>query len=227
MRSAGTTGACTLTVNGANADDYASFSSDEFAVSGGNTWALDVDGGSSTGNNTTPTDTLTTLTANALLIGAMTSTGPDPTVDPGTSHTLFGEMESATNNPHGAEFRIVTTATAYTVYFELSVAGGSRNWTINTAAFKEVAGGAACVRRPAPSWGSDANDGGEPGWTGGGNHGGVCLSLGPRMADAGVTQRRAHMDRKADGFLAKPHTLSWQPCFFLLADGLAHRAVRH
>lgn len=138
---AGTSGACTLTIDGNGTNDWLSFGIDEFAVSGGNTVALDVDGGSSNSSGTNPNDSITTLTANALIVAALSHLGADTTIAPGASHTAISEQE--VDAWHGAEFRIATTATSYSVNWTL---GASREWSVYTLAFKEVAG-VACKGR--------------------------------------------------------------------------------
>jgi hypothetical protein len=94
-----------------------------------------VDGGSTIGSGNAPTDSLTTLTANALVIGALT-TNSGPVMTPNVSYTEIGQIQSATNTPHSAVFRVVTTATSYSVDWGLDQIP---NWGVQTAAFKEVA----------------------------------------------------------------------------------------
>jgi hypothetical protein len=136
-----TTGSVTFTVNGANADDWGSFSYHEFAVSAGNTWALDVDGVGATGTSTTPADSLTTLTANALILGVMTKNA-SATMTPTANYTEIGEEPSGTNLAHNAVYRIATTATSYTVDWTMN---NSVGWTVYTAAFKEIVSAGACA----------------------------------------------------------------------------------
>jgi len=97
-----------------------------------------VDGGQSTGASTTPADSLTTLTANDLLIGVGAYDGGTTTFVAGASYTLIGKEASNANQDHLAEFRLVTTATSYTVD---STIGTSISWGMRTAGFKEAAAG--------------------------------------------------------------------------------------
>ena len=139
-------GACTVTVNPDGAASDFSFSIDEF--SGSHATPLDVDGGSSTGTSTTPSDGITTVTADDLLIGVMTHVAvSSPTLTKGADYTQIGEIENnLTTQCHHAEFRIVTTAQAYTVDWTV---GASVAWGCYTAAFKEAvaAAGQPTMRR--------------------------------------------------------------------------------
>lgn len=129
-------GACTVTVDWANASTGSSFSIDEFTGQHGT--PLDVDGGCSTGTSTTPSDSLTTLTADDLLLGTVGHDGPSGTaITPGTNYTQIGEQEDNTNQDHNMEFRIVTSAQAYTVDWTL---GSSQPWGACTVGIKPAAG---------------------------------------------------------------------------------------
>lgn len=132
------TGANTVTIDPNGVGNWWSGSCDEFS---GNeaTNLLDVDGGSSTGSGTTPSDSITTANANALIIGVFTqSSGGTHALTAGGSYTTFGETESAANAPHHAEFRIATSAQAYTVDGTVVV---SVDWQMQTASFQELASG--------------------------------------------------------------------------------------
>ena len=129
-------GANTVTIDWAGAVGN-SFSINEY--SGQHATPLDVDGGSSTGTSTTPADSLTTLSADDLLIGVVAHDGTS-TITPGTDYTQIGEEEDNTLQDHGAEFRLVTTAQAYSVNWTL---GTSSPWGVYTAAFKPAAAAAA------------------------------------------------------------------------------------
>lgn len=129
-------GACTVTVNPAGALADFTFSIDEF--SGVSTTPLDVDGGSTAGLGTdiTPSDDLTTLTANDLVIGLMTDNDATVTITPGASYTQIGEVENnVTTQCHSAVFRLVTTAQAYTVDWSCDIPNAN-TWGVYTAAFK-------------------------------------------------------------------------------------------
>lgn len=135
---AASSGACTVTVNPQGTSADFSFSIDEFNAN--NAISLDVDGGVSSGTSTTPADDILTVTANDLLIGIMNHDSVDQILTPGTNYTQIGESEDNTGQEaHNAEFRIVTTATTYTVDWTV---GASVAWNARTAAFKEAAGGA-------------------------------------------------------------------------------------
>lgn len=131
-----TGGACTVTVDPTGSADIG-YAIDEF--SGVNATPLDVNGGSSTGLSTTPSDALTTITANDLIIGVESHDG-GPTITPGASWTQIGENESVSFQPFNAEFGIVTTAQAYTVDWTLSVLN---SWAVYTAAFKPATAAAS------------------------------------------------------------------------------------
>lgn len=109
-------GANTVTVDPAGASSDCGFSIDEF--SGVNATPLDVDDGmTNIGNSAAaPSTSITTVAANALIIGVMSYDDTATTGTPGASYTQIGESETGVSSqPFNAEFRIVTTGTAYTV----------------------------------------------------------------------------------------------------------------
>lgn len=132
---AGASGPCTPTADPAGTGNYGSYSLDAF--SGVNATPLDADGGDSTGTGTTPSDSITTGTANALILAVMSHTDgvADRTLTPGGTMTQFGEIESVANAPHNAEFRIVTSATSYTPDWTV---GTSVTWRAQTLSAKEA-----------------------------------------------------------------------------------------
>ena len=132
---ASSSGANTVTVNPAGTGNYFSYSIDEF--SGQHATPLDVDGGNSTATSTSAADSITTVTANDLIIGCVSQTAATTvTFTPGGSYTQIGEQEdSGTYQGHSAVFRIVTTAQAYSVDWTL---GTSQAWMAMTLAFKEA-----------------------------------------------------------------------------------------
>lgn len=136
-------GACTVTLaaTGDSGSNYASFSIDEW--SGGDTAALlDTNGGTSSGTSTAPSDSLTTATANCLILGVETHTNTGSgtiAITPNGSDTQIGEIESTANAPHSLVYRIVTSATSYTI--GAWTLGESQAWRAQTAAFKEDTGG--------------------------------------------------------------------------------------
>lgn len=132
---AGSTGACTPTVDPGGIGNYGSYSLDSFT--GVHATPLDVDGGTSTGTSTAASDSITTGTANALIIGVMTQSIGLTALTPGGSYTQFGEVEAVDNSPHNAVFRVATTATSYTVDWTLA---DSSPWAAQTVSFKESTG---------------------------------------------------------------------------------------
>lgn len=132
-------GAVTLTINPTGGNNYGTWSCDEF--SGIPTSSLvDADGGSSSGNSTTPSDSITTTTSNALILGLIANaTNTSVFISPGSGFTTIGETESASWAAHHFEFKIGTSATSYTVDGTFNSAV---NWNVQTYAFKESAGGA-------------------------------------------------------------------------------------
>lgn len=133
------TGACTITIDPQGTGNYGSASATTF--SGPDTGTPDdADGGSSSGTGTSVSDSITTATANAAIVGVfLHDSGGSETMTAGGSYTTFGEIESASNAPHHALFRIATTATSYTVDGTL---GGSQNWRMQTRSFREATAGA-------------------------------------------------------------------------------------
>lgn len=153
-------GACTVTVNPDGADAFGAFSIDEFNASlGWETPPLAVDGGSSTGSSTTPSDTLEVFTNSCLLIGTMFHVNGTLTISPGTGYTQIGEVESVANHDVSNLFRVVSSAGIYTVDWTIASSAG---WRAATAAFKEPSPdspdprfvGGQMIRRLAPErWG--------------------------------------------------------------------------
>jgi hypothetical protein len=131
-------GANTVTVD-PDGNTWMSFGVNEF-TSDTTTIALDVNGGGSTGTGTTASDGITTATANALILGVVAFGGG--TVTPGGSYTQISEHQGSPN-AHNFEFRIATTATAYTVDWTF---GASETWSAMTLSFEDAVagGGAAC-----------------------------------------------------------------------------------
>lgn len=134
-------GACTISVDPAGTSSF-SFSLDEF--NGQHGTPADVAGGDTAGNapnasTFTASDSITTVAANALLIGVMSHDVADRVLTAATNYTLIGKNETNSNNQcHAAVFRIVTTPTAYTVGVDASSAGGGANpgQSMQTHSFK-------------------------------------------------------------------------------------------
>lgn len=121
-------GACTVTVNPAGTLDGVSFYIDEF--SGQHATPEDVDGGSSTGFGTAVSDSLTTLTSNDLILGVESHLSPSTITE---DFTLIGEVESQVNQAGSGQFRLVTTAQAYSMTWTLDA---SPDWIAYTVAIK-------------------------------------------------------------------------------------------
>lgn len=130
---AGGSGANTVTVNptiDASANQLV-FGIGEF--SGVNNPPLDVDGGSSTGTGTSASDSITTISANALILGVV-GFQTAAAVTPGGSYTQIAEDQSALD-AFNLAFRLATTATSYTVDWTL---GSSQAWSACTVSVKET-----------------------------------------------------------------------------------------
>jgi len=140
-------GACTVTVNPTGSSADLSFSIDEFA--GQDASPADVDGGTSTGLSSTSSDSLTTVAADALIVGVTSHEGSTGAITPtGTGQTQIGENESnSANQCHNACFRIVTTATSYTFSWTLL---STHDWAAQTHSFKPSTGAAPVSFPPIP-----------------------------------------------------------------------------
>lgn len=115
-----------------NAGSFRNFCIDEFH--GQNATPFDAAGTGTTGTSTSPAGTITTVAANALIIGAMSYNGAGPsTLGAGTNFTLIGKQENTTYDPIIVEFRIVTTATSYSVPMTSSA---SITWFVMAGSFK-------------------------------------------------------------------------------------------
>ena len=121
----------TVTVNPAGSAGWITFSIDAFSGAATSS-PLSVDGGTSIGQSNAPADTITTSTANELIIGSM-ATPSSAVHSPTGSYTQIGEDQSATNG-HNCVFRVATTATGYTVDWSEN---GTIDWSAQTASFKE------------------------------------------------------------------------------------------
>lgn len=140
---AAATGANTVTVNptlDASANEII-FGIGEFSGTA-TAGILDVDGGSSTGSSTTPSDGLTTITANSVILG-LVGFQTSSTVTPGGSYTEISESQGSLN---GFNFvnRMATTAQAYTVDWTL---GTTQAWSACTVSIKPLS---SARRRMAP-----------------------------------------------------------------------------
>lgn len=130
-------GPCTVTVDpveNGQGNSWINAVIDEF--SGVNATPLDVDGGESTGSNTTPSDSLTTVTDNDLVVGVLVDVGSGGTITPDAAFTELDEDETGARQPYSAIFQIVGAAGSYSPNWTLSV---SQAWSVYTAAFKPAA----------------------------------------------------------------------------------------
>lgn len=104
--------------------------------SGADTSPLDVGAtGTFQTGVTNPSASITTTTANDLILALLVNSGSgSPTITPNASYTEIGETEDgACCATYSAVFRIVTTATSYTVDWTLSAAN---NTGVYPAAYK-------------------------------------------------------------------------------------------
>ena len=122
---------------------YCSFSVDEF--SGADASPLDVDGGSSRGENTSPSDSITTGVDDALVVGVMAHlAGAVYSMTP-TYGTQIGEAEdNAVTQCHNAQFKIEGAAGAKSVTWTL---GTSSTWHALTVSFKPSVSGVIPMKR--------------------------------------------------------------------------------
>lgn len=143
-------GANTVTINPNGTGWYGSHAVFEF--SGVNSSPLDIDGGTSSGTSTTPSDAFTTSDANTVGVGVVTH-GNSGTIsiteDSGGGWSLLGEVENYANAPMSCTYQIYSSAGAKSAGWTL---GSSQAWVAQTAAFKQAASGANVLqffrRRP-------------------------------------------------------------------------------
>lgn len=95
---------------------------------------LDVNGGELYIPSGQPVDSITTLTANDLILGVMIGSAGTLTFTPGASYTQIDEDESGAQQAFAAEYRIATTATNYTVDWTSSL---DSEFSILNVALKE------------------------------------------------------------------------------------------
>lgn len=132
-------GTVTLTIDPTGGNNYGTWSCNEFSGNATSS-VLDVDGGASTGTSTTPSDSITTGTANALIIGLVgNKTNSSVFLTEGSGYTLIGKTESASWAAHLLEYKIGTSATSYTADATMS---SSVAWIMQTVSFEEAVGGA-------------------------------------------------------------------------------------
>lgn len=130
---AGGSGANTVSVNLA-AGTFTSYAITEF--SGVHATPLDANGGSSTGTSTTPSDSITTVAADALIIGVM---NPDIDTTITAGFTEFGEEEDWNNwTTYNAQFMVATSPGSYNMTWTL---GSSSLWLAQTVSFAPATGG--------------------------------------------------------------------------------------
>jgi hypothetical protein len=138
----------TVTVTPSAGTTYASYSCDAFsgAATSSTRDATSTTIGTTLGAPETLSDTHTTAVANDVIVGVYTDNSPnaDPPATVGSGWTLLGKYAAggATTN-HFAEFKVVTTATAYTVDFGIDT-GLAVKYQASAVSWKPlVAGGGA------------------------------------------------------------------------------------
>lgn len=137
-------GADTVTVNPDGTSAYISFGIDEFCGTDIVT-PLDADGGTSTGTSTTPSDSITTTTAGALVVGVMTTPSTSSTITPSGSYTeIYENEDSAISEPMSLIFEIKGVANTYAVDWTV---GATMDWFVMTNSFKAPAAVTRTVRR--------------------------------------------------------------------------------
>lgn len=117
-----------------------------FAVaefSGVSATPLDATGTLATGTSTSPACSLTTVAANALVIGVMSHVSGASSLTPSGSWNQIDEQESVVNDPFSAVYQIVTTATSYSPTW---TTGASVNWGAVAWSFAPATGGAVVIR---------------------------------------------------------------------------------
>jgi hypothetical protein len=140
-----TSGACTVTVNPAGSSGFYSYAIDEF--SGPDAAPLDVNGGTSTGETNSPSDSITTGVSGALIVGVVAQDNSSASWTPGSGYTELGEDETYDGMPFAAEFKVAGGAGANTV--DWATLSSSSWWAAQTASFKPAGGAAAQVpKRP-------------------------------------------------------------------------------
>lgn len=104
--------------------------------SGVNATPLDTDGGEALpASSATPTDTITTGTANALIVGVAINPGANTIWGVGSGYTQIDEDESAAIQTFSAQYQIVTAAGSYNVDWTMDLAHLT---SIYDASFKEA-----------------------------------------------------------------------------------------
>jgi hypothetical protein len=137
----GSSGACTVTIDPSEGGAYAAYNVSEW--SGVDATPLDVDGGTSTGSSTTPSDSLTTSATDTMVVGVMSHfdfNDDTLTPDTGGGWTQLAEYElSASIANYNCEYQLFSSAGAKTASWTI---GNSRNWGAQTASFKATPAGA-------------------------------------------------------------------------------------
>jgi hypothetical protein len=132
---AGSSGACTITIDPNGTGNYFNAIAMEFDDI--NATPLDVDGGESTGTSTAPSDSLTTLVNNALVIGVV-AYGLNTTVAPDAPNIQLDEDEGVGEQPYSVAGKILASAGSTSVAWTL---GASAAWSVYTASFAPVSSG--------------------------------------------------------------------------------------
>ena len=129
------TGANTVTVNPSGTNNFIQFGCDEFSAT--LPLVVDVDGASSTGSSTTPSDTITTVNSDTIIFGVAVG-GTSAAITPNDG-TQIAESQFAVTL-YNFIFSIVSSATTYTIDWTLGI---SQAWTAQTYSLKEQS-----ARRP-------------------------------------------------------------------------------
>jgi hypothetical protein len=128
--SAASDGPVTVTVTPAGGTSYITFSVHELPNA-----VLDVDGGESTGNSGTESDSITTTVANTIIVALHHAVGGATDFVPGAGISQLAEDQSVNNTPYALMWRRAPTATSYAMTATHAV----RLWSVLTLAFKAAA----------------------------------------------------------------------------------------
>lgn len=148
-------GSLTVRVTATAAGTYMQVACDEYA--GVDSSPLDVDGGETTGGITTPgtdvaTDSITTLSANDLIVAVIGLDGGVTGMAAGTNYTLLASDGTGSISAFMSEFRILAEAAgSKTISWTWTI--GDLNWSQINVAFKPAA--AAGTRQRCIGCGTD------------------------------------------------------------------------
>lgn len=103
---------------------------------------LDADGSYSTGSSTSPSDGITTVAADAIVLACLAHGNSGSTAitpDTGGGWTAIGEIEATGNAPYAFEYQIFSSAGSKTAGYTL---GTSTGWVLQTISLDQAAAGA-------------------------------------------------------------------------------------